>query len=161
MIVIKLVMNIMVYTVTAGFLIRNLLSIWEPNGVLTPSECCSHLEFCHPRAAFQQRSIFIDRGGFLPYPRSWPWHSRLCQRAQRLKWWSFLWEFWRKSTYLLSIWAPSEEWTLSEYCSHLEFCHPRAAFQQRSISIDRVGYLLCPKSWPWHSRLYQRAQHPE
>jgi hypothetical protein len=161
MIVIKLVMNIRVYTIAAGLLIRNLLSIWEPNGVLTPSECCSQTMFYHLQAAFQRRSISIDRGEFLPYPRSWPWHSRLCQRAQRPKWWFFQWESWRKSTYHLSIWVLSEEWTLSEYCSHLEFCHPRAVFQQKSISIDRVGYLPCPKSWPWHSRLCQRAQHPK
>jgi hypothetical protein len=149
-IVIKLVMNDRVYTVTAGLLIRNLLSIWEPNGVLTPSECCSQTMFYHLPTAFQQRSISIDRGEFLPYPRSWPWHFQLCQRVQRPKWWSFQWEFWRKSTYHLSIWAPSEEWTLSEYCSHLEFFHLPTAFQRRSIFIDRGEFLPYPRSWPWH-----------
>ena len=81
-------------------------------------------------------------------------------RVQHLRWWSFQLMFWRIFAFLLLILILSVKLILSRCCSQIRFFRLLVIFQQKWVSIDRVGFLLCLRFWLWHSLWNQRVQHP-
>lgn len=54
--------------------------------------------------------------------------------------------------------APSAGWTVSEYCSLRECCHPLSVCPQKSDTADQAGCPPCLGFLLWHSHWYHWAQ---